>query len=91
MAIPSELWAELLGLQRCRSNDCDEIAEFTVRVPEYRPMIRDKHGGKFAAARLREPEWGGPFCAKHLVRVLDVILAGLHFHQPIEIERIHRI
>jgi len=96
MAVTSETWAYVLGPDyQCRGTTCDAVAEFKVVVPEYTPMhlYRSHNGGtnsKHPAMNHREEEWGGNFCRRCLTRTLEIRLVGLHFHQPVSIERINR-
>lgn len=77
---------------QCRSNDCRDVAEFRVYLPEYIPMgLHPGHwGGKHPMAKQRVPEWEGRFCLPHLLRVLELKMTELHFNQEVTIERIQR-
>src|SRR5687768_10044846 len=77
---------------RCRSADCQDVAEFRVAIPEYVPMLPHpgQWGGKHPGRRNLEEEWEGQFCLAHLLRVLSIKANELHFHQPMQVERIAR-
>lgn len=86
----SDVFARLPDL-RCRSNDCQDQAEFYVHLAEYTPRELGLDRGKQFNQARKHPEWDGRFCRAHLLRVLELQLDEVGFHRPLRIERVSRV